>query len=236
MDRPADLAAVFFDFDNTLVDSASVLPKAQRRAAEMIAIFLRNTAAVEEVFWIVRHVERVLEMQGVYDRDRVWRHVLWELEFDGDVDEGLLREWSMAYWTEYMRGKVFFEVYEVLERLSQQYMLGLVTNTDGLKGMKRLRLEKTSLKHFFKTVIVAGDDVPEVKPSPKPFLKAAELVKAHPSKCMMVGDDPLNDIAGAKAAGMKTVLLDRVGGKKWVIKPDHIISSLKELVEIVNES
>ncbi len=235
VDSAAGLAAVFFDFDNTLFDSASILPRAQRLVATLIVDFLGNKAEVDEVFRIVRHVERVLEMQGVYDRDRVWRHVLWELGFDGDVDEGLLREWSMAYWTEYMKGNVFPETYEVLERLSHRYVLGLVTNTDGLKGMKRLRLEKTSIKHFFKAVVVAGDDIPEVKPNPKPFLKAAELIRIHPSRCMMVGDDPLNDVAGAKAAGMKAVLLDRLGGKRFVIKPDYIIPSLKGLLEIVNE-
>uniref|UniRef100_A0A7C5L8D0 HAD family hydrolase n=1 Tax=Caldiarchaeum subterraneum TaxID=311458 RepID=A0A7C5L8D0_CALS0 len=227
------LKAVFFDFDNTLVDSASVLPHAQRRVAGEIARFLNGSVDVDMVFSTVKHVERVLEMQGLYDRDRIWMHVLWELGFDGRVDDGLLRSWSLAYWEEFMKGEVFPETVEVLERLSKHYSLGVVTNTDGLYGMKRMRMEKKGLNRFFKVVVVAGEDIPEAKPSPRPFLLAAEMIDVKPSECVMVGDDPVNDVAGAKAAGMTAVLLDRSGGKTCPVKPDHVIKSLNQLLDLL---
>jgi beta-phosphoglucomutase-like phosphatase (HAD superfamily) len=34
---------VLFDFDNTLVDSAAVLPKAQQKVAELIATYIGKT-------------------------------------------------------------------------------------------------------------------------------------------------------------------------------------------------
>ncbi|MCS6769194.1 MAG: HAD family hydrolase [Candidatus Caldarchaeum sp.] len=224
------LKAVLFDFDNTLVDSARVLPLAQRRVAAEVAGFLG--VDFDGALEAVRRVEAVLEKQGVYDRDRMWMHVLRELGFNGVVEERLLRSWTLAYWEEYAKGEVFPEAPQVLRALGNRYSLGLVTNTDGLDGMKRFRLERKGLKGFFKVVVVAGEDVPEVKPSPRPFLHAAELMGARPAECVMVGDDPVNDVSGAKAAGMRAVLLDRSGGKPVVLKPDHVVSTLSSLLTL----
>ncbi|MDW8359476.1 MAG: HAD family hydrolase [Candidatus Caldarchaeum sp.] len=224
------LKAVLFDFDNTLVDSARVLPLAQRRVAAEVAGFLG--VGFDGALEAVRRVEAVLEKQGVYDRDRMWMHVLRELGFNGVVEERLLRSWTLAYWEEYAKGEVFPEAPQVLRALGSRYSLGLVTNTDGLDGMKRFRLERKGLKGFFKVVVVAGEDVPEVKPSPRPFLHAAELMGVRPAECVMVGDDPVNDVSGAKAAGMRAVLLDRSGGKPVVLKPDHVVSTLSSLLTL----
>ncbi|MEM1942696.1 MAG: HAD family hydrolase [Candidatus Caldarchaeum sp.] len=227
------MKAVFFDFDNTLVDSLSVLPKAQRRAAELIAGFLGGDVDAEEVFSVVRRVERVVEMQGVYDRDVVWIHVLRELGFDGRPEAGVLRSWTLAYWEEYSSGKPFPDAVKVLAELEKHQRLGLITNTDGLPGMKRWRLGMSGLERFFDVVVVAGEDTPEAKPSPRPFLEAVSLLGLRPRDCLMVGDDPVNDVAGSKAAGLAAVLVDRRGGRPCPVRPDYTVSSLLEVLDVV---
>ncbi|MEM0384259.1 MAG: HAD family hydrolase [Candidatus Caldarchaeum sp.] len=227
------MRAVFFDFDNTLVDSLSVLPAAQRRAAELIAGFLGGDVDVEEVLSVVRLVERVVEMQGVYDRDVVWAHVLRELGFDGRPEAGVLRSWTHAYWEEYSKGKPFPDAVKVLAELQKHRRLGLITNTDGLLGMKRRRLSISGLERFFDVVVVAGEDTPEAKPSPRPFLKAVSVLGLRPGDCLMVGDDPVNDVAGSKSAGLAAVLVDRRGGRPCPVKPDYVVSSLTQVLEVV---
>ena len=43
----------------------------------------------------------------------------------------------------------------------------------------------------------------QTKPHPTVFLEAAERLGVLPGRCVMVGDDPLCDVSGALAAGMK---------------------------------
>jgi HAD superfamily hydrolase (TIGR01509 family) len=53
--------------------------------------------------------------------------------------------------------------------------------------------------HFF-AAVVAGDDLPETKPHPAPYLRAAELIGADPIRCVAIEDSP-NGIRSALAAG-----------------------------------
>jgi putative hydrolase of the HAD superfamily len=57
--------------------------------------------------------------------------------------------------------------------------------------------------------IVTAAAVGAAKPDPKPFRVALERLGADPARCVHVGDDPVTDIAGARAAGLAGVLLDR---------------------------
>ena len=55
-------------------------------------------------------------------------------------------------------------------------------------------------------VVVKGEDVKEGKPNPEPYLKAAELLKVEPERCL-VFEDAVNGVKAAKAAGMQSVLV-----------------------------
>ncbi|MEM2765350.1 MAG: HAD family hydrolase [Candidatus Caldarchaeum sp.] len=228
------LKAVLFDFDNTLVDSAAALPLARRRVAEEIVAYYGNSLDVEEVAQVVAWVEHVAERLGILDRDLIWEHVIHSIGMDTSPSADILRRWSSVYWTEYMKGPLFPDTVSVLENFGRRYVLGMVTNTDGMPGMKMHRLERSGLLKFFKAVVIAGEDVPETKPSPRPFLHAAKLLNIKPEECIMVGDDPVNDVLGAKSAGMHAVLLDRQGGKPYPVKPDHIVKSLRELLALLD--
>jgi putative hydrolase of the HAD superfamily len=61
------------------------------------------------------------------------------------------------------------------------------------------------------------------KPDPAIFARALELVGCEPADALHVGDTPQEDVAGARAAGIRPLLLDRAG--------DGDISSLAEIEE-----
>jgi beta-phosphoglucomutase-like phosphatase (HAD superfamily) len=54
--------------------------------------------------------------------------------------------------------------------------------------------------------LVAHGDYTASKPSPDPFLKAAELLEADPRHCLAL-EDSLDDIRSASAAGMMAVMV-----------------------------
>jgi putative hydrolase of the HAD superfamily len=62
------------------------------------------------------------------------------------------------------------------------------------------------------------------KPDPAIFVSALELVRCEPAEALHVGDTREEDVVGARAAGIRALLLDRDGG-------EGDISSLSEIEE-----
>jgi putative hydrolase of the HAD superfamily len=61
--------------------------------------------------------------------------------------------------------------------------------------------------------VVASADVGADKPAAAVFKGALELAGCDASQAVHVGDSPSNDVAGARAAGLRAVLIDRDGGQ-----------------------
>ena len=92
------------------------------------------------------------------------------------------------------------------------------------------RLDVWELKEYFPSVITP-DDVTEVKPSPRPFLKAMEELHVQPEECFVVGDEPV-DMIGGKKAGAKTIGLPQgffTGQELEKAGADRILGSLELL-------
>jgi putative hydrolase of the HAD superfamily len=71
-------------------------------------------------------------------------------------------------------------------------------------------LARLGLARFFEVVVTAAA-VGAAKPDPRPFQVALERLGVEGALCVHVGDDPLTDVAGAEAAGIPALLLDRSG-------------------------
>ncbi len=78
---------------------------------------------------------------------------------------------------------------------------GVVTNKS-----ERFTLPLTAAMSLFFSAqaIVSGDTTPHAKPHPEPLLEAARRIGVAPERCVYVGDDERDIIAG-RAAGMPTV-------------------------------
>ncbi|WDF75913.1 HAD family hydrolase [Mucilaginibacter sp. AW1-7] len=66
-------------------------------------------------------------------------------------------------------------------------------------------LDNLNIRHYFKA-IVSADDVVLSKPHPETFLKAAQLLNAEPTNCIVFEDVP-KGVEAAANAGMKAVVL-----------------------------
>ena len=63
------------------------------------------------------------------------------------------------------------------------------------------RIACLGLEAHFDHVLIA-DAVGYAKPDPRIFRRALELAGCRPDEAAMVGDNPVNDIAGAQAVGL----------------------------------
>jgi putative hydrolase of the HAD superfamily len=105
--------------------------------------------------------------------------------------------------------------------------LGLLTN--GLPGVQRFKAKQAGLLSYFDSVVVSGD-LETGKPDPILFETVLGGMGVQASHAIMVGDRIATDIAGARAAGMRTILIRRDDeARAGDAKPDWTINGLDEL-------
>ena len=91
---------------------------------------------------------------------------------------------------------------EFLTQLKKQKIaVGIVTGAN--RSAVKYILEKIELDRYF-DLIVAGDDLPESKPEPEPYLLAANKLNLQPSECLAIEDNPIG-IEAAKRAQIQVV-------------------------------
>jgi putative hydrolase of the HAD superfamily len=97
---------------------------------------------------------------------------------------------------------------ETLAAMSTDLRIGLISDTWLTPGSRlRERMGQHGLKPFF-AVMVFSDETGFRKPHPRQFESALSTLGVRPAECVHVGDTESTDIRGAKAFGMKAILLD----------------------------
>src|SRR5437867_10355284 len=104
------------------------------------------------------------------------------------------------YWKTYAGARpIFSDTKSTIQRLKKVgFRLGMVSDSDGTPGMKMKRIRRQPFLKCLETIVVAGEDTPNVKPSRRPFILVTERLGLQPSNCVYIGDNPNTDIQGAK--------------------------------------
>lgn len=163
--------------------------------------------------------ERVPIKAVIFDKDLTLTE-----EAIGREKGGITLKADTLFWTE--RIKLVPGVLPFIQELRALGLrTGLLTNdtreaTDEV--LRRFRL----MDHFDATV--ARKEVDGFKkPHPAPFLHMAHLLAVEPAHCVMIGDEPSDDIEGAKNAGMRAILVPRTGHVEesgwWKTEPDLVL-------------
>lgn len=88
------------------------------------------------------------------------------------------------------------------------YAVGVVTNTIFPGHLLRTNLSRLGIAGYIDS-LVTSVDVGFGKPHPAPYQRALAELKLTPHEAIFVGDREETDVAGARAAGMRAVLLER---------------------------
>lgn len=184
---PENIQGVLFDLDGTLLDSAPDLYAALKAQCDEMQVAAPPYAMVREV--VSRGSRAILRCAFP------------------DIDDAALAALVPRYLELYQvmmaeHTRPFDGVDELLSSLeSQGIRWGVVTNKPGfLTDDLLVRIGWAPRA----AAVVSGDTLPVKKPDPAPVLLACERAGLDPSRCLFVGDDRRDVMAGA-AAGLYTV-------------------------------
>ncbi|MGE5673839.1 MAG: HAD family hydrolase [Mycobacterium leprae] len=155
------------------------------------------------------------------DRLRAWapgyRVAIWRaaLAHQPSAADALALQMAERFASARRRFPLYPEVPALLHALRRQgYRLGVVTN--GIGTLQRAKLnggllpDGSTLAAQFDAIAISGE-IDCGKPEPGIFHHVAHALGVAPADCVMVGDNPDRDVAGAEAAGMKSVWVSRNG-------------------------
>lgn len=206
------LRAVLFDVDFTLFRPGPELgPEGYRRVGE------RHGLELEPGLYEPARAAAIAKLQG--DRELVHDEEIW-IAFTEKIvrgmggDAGGARECAkdmVRAWEQHENFSLYDDALPVLDELRRHGMkIGLVTN-----GQRDL--EEFVAHHSLDVDAMVGSRLHgRTKPHPSIFESALALLDVLPADAAMVGDSYEDDIAGARALGMKAILLDRDG-----LRPDE---------------
>jgi putative hydrolase of the HAD superfamily len=224
---------VWFDQDDTLYSYHDAMHRALGRCLDVIHEHFPQTRETLDIAALIEVRSDISEradragMDFVQAREEAFRETLGRYaRLEGDLDEALTDTYYESLHTDI---EPFPETADCLRALSERYVLGILSN-----GMSLIR--ELGIDEFFMHSIYALE-LGLYKPDPEIFRHAASLAGAEPEQCLLVGDNRICDVVGARDAGWHAVWLNREG-RLWEIAaepPELIVTSLAELPELIDE-
>ena len=246
----AQLKGILFDFDDTLVDWSSAEHRWReietQRLTRVHAYINRSvqplTATVEQL--VENYAERTTaawqEARAPLRPPDMIQLLLDTLRGLGVADERLVEaEVLRAYdWNLVPGVRVFPDVPPLLDRLRAcGIKVGIVTNASQSMRLRDVEVRGHGLMDYFPECRIAAVDVGYLKPHPRIFEAALGRLNTQAAETVFVGDDPVADIGGAQAAGMRAVLRIKPKGRqisRGLTQPDASVRSFDELPPLLD--
>ena len=222
------ITCITFDLDDTLWESGPVLVNAERKLYEWIARTCPDIADTHSCDALLAHRRTHYASIPEIRHDLTRARLLWL--------ESLLEEWGYGaelaekgfrVFREHRNDVTLFDgATRVLGELGKRHAIGAITNGNA-------DVHHIGIGHLFDFVVTPAE-AGAAKPAPAIFELALRQAGAPAQSVVHVGDDPLRDVAGAAAVGMRTVWMNPAG-LPWsdAARPDAEIRSLDTLPSVM---
>lgn len=210
---------VLFDFDGTLVDTALDFARMRREVLDLANLHGAVPPEGLHILEIIAHVQRQLAARGPKAARSFVQQaesILTRIEIEG-AD----------------RAQPLPGAQETLTELREHGLsVGIVTR-NCRRAVERI-LARLPLPH---DLLLTRDDVAQVKPDPGHLLEALSRLGSRPERAVMVGDHPMDILAGRKA-GMRTAAIasSRPASDFADVCPDLVIESIAQLLTILPQA
>ena len=234
------IQAIFFDLDNTLLDGSRFHEAIHRTCNQIATVqpglsaerLLEANSEIWQSYWPqVEPQWTIGTLDGKAVSREAWRQTLQACGCDDDS----LRQLALAYHLQFGREtyQLFDDVPALFAELKESDIrLALITN--GAADTQRDKLEALGITAWFDALIISGE-IGIAKPDPAIFELALKQVDVEPTQAWHIGDTLATDIAGAKAAGVAAVWINRSNRtrREYDPKPDIEIDSLSRIPSLL---
>lgn len=225
---------IFFDLDHTLWDYET---NSKETLQDLYVSYdLKAKGVYEFQAFADRFKDVNTRLWDMFDRGEATSDIIRKerfkqiLEHFNAYDEKLSQDISHDYLHDCpKRCNLMPQAIETLNYLQEKYALAVITN--GFEEIQYTKLCSGKLENYFKHV-VTSQKAGARKPAKEIFEYAMSLHSVAASESIMIGDNLLTDIAGAKNASIDTVFYnpDQISHTTEV---KHEIRSLAELQNIL---
>lgn len=213
-------AAIFFDLDGTLLDTA---PDLHQACNDVLA----------------NHKKPLVELAEFKNWIHGGADLMVTKSFNISTQDPEFKEIKLDFLRAYKKQSTLkTQFYPGLENLLQflndnRVPWGIITNKQSeltLPILAHFGLEKKS------GCVISGDTLPQCKPDPAPLLYACQLTHCLPEQTIYIGDTEV-DIQAAKAAGMMSIAVGYGYHIKenpplsW--KPDYVMDTPENLISFL---
>jgi putative hydrolase of the HAD superfamily len=219
------MKAVLFDLDDTLTDRARTLALYGEQFAADFGSLLPEFSAQQ-----IRSVCEDLDGRGYRPREEMFKGLLqllpWTSRPEISVIEAHWRRWFPALTAARP------DMRSTLTALRKAGLrLGVITN--GSVSMQSAKMEHLGLERYVSHILIS-EAVGYAKPDSRIFTAALEQLSVAPPEALFVGDHPVNDVIGARDAGLLAVWLE--GIHAWPAEQPVVerrVRALREILDLV---
>jgi putative hydrolase of the HAD superfamily len=222
---------ITFDLDDTLWDVTPVMHGAEAALRDWLASAAPRLGPVPvEHLWAIRArllaTEPMLKHRLSELRRRILLHALEDAGYPQAQAGELAEQGFQVFLAARHRVEFFPDVHRTLEHLAERYVLGVITNGNA-------EVARLGIADYFRFALSA-EELGIGKPDPHPFHTALQRAGVEAAQAVHIGDHPGDDIAGAKAAGLRAIWFNPLG-KDWSgeAAPDAQIRRLAELPAVL---
>lgn len=213
------LKALIFDLDQTLVDRSATFKLFLTKQHARFSNELSSLSAKQFVEIALR-----FDNNGYAPKNEMYAQTCSEIGISSG--EALFNDFLQNYGEEPI---LFKDTMAVLETLSKNYPLGLISN--GRTKGQNLKIDKAGIRHFFKVIKISETENIK-KPNPLIFERCLSDLGVKSEHAAYIGDHPEKDVIASQSIGMKGIWL-RNSHYSAPENADGIIHNLSDLIDLL---
>lgn len=226
--------AILFDLDHTLWDYEKNSRETIGEIFSQFSLDRELGASFEDFHDTFQEIN--MDLWSRYDKGLIPREVIRKDRFAtiisrfGKESKTLSEKLSDAYVEQSpKKGNLIQDALMILDYLHPKYPLFVVTN--GFEEVQFTKVKSSGIEHYFREIVIS-DRVGHKKPSREIFDYVAGRYNIPHQSMLMIGDNLLTDIAGAKNAGIDAVFFNPYGNPHDA-EITYEIKALQELKGII---
>ncbi|WP_145373088.1 HAD family hydrolase [Staphylococcus cohnii] len=164
-----------------------------------------------------------------HDKPELYKVLIKDFHVDRLTWKDLFNDFEMHF---YRYVFPYYDTQYTLEKLTENgYLTGVIAN--GKSKIKQFRLHALGIEDSI-NYLSTSETVGYRKPHPKIFEDMLSQLGTKPEETIYVGDDPLNDVAPARAMGMISIWFNEDNENDLTPLPEEVDFTIKTTEELLS--